>query len=547
MGTLQNIVYFVIFLGVLVTVHEAGHFLAAKWAGVKVLKFSIGFGPRLFSFRRGETEYQIAALPLGGFVALAGQNPGEEVDEADAGRTFLGAPWWKRIIILSAGPAFNLIFPFFAFFAVFLGDHQVLAARVGSLEPGYPAAAAGLLPGDVITRIDGKAIRAFEEIGPTLDGVFDRPVPVTVDRGGKELVLTVTPRKGVKAVAAEKRQRGYLGISPATRPAIVGVTEGSAAHRAGLRTFDRILTVGGKPVADEAELTRLLDSLRGTLEVKVVRSELKEVGGAWVVVPGLVTVQLERQAGDGLAAMGVEPADLYVWSVVHDSPAAKAGIKAGDRLEAVDGVPLGSWLTLKQAMQIDEDQRLELGWRSPNGTRSTATVLVAPPDALEEFDLGVRQRPAYYQPDREVLASVADPPLVVVHMGPAEAAVAAAKAVPESVRSIALLIGKLFTREIPLDSVGGPILLAQVAAKSAAEGYRSFLEKMAIVSVNLALVNLLPIPVLDGFGLLTAAWEGIRRRPIPSRAREVATIIGLVMLALLFVLANKNDITRLLR
>ena len=118
---------------------------------------------------------------------------------------------------------------------------------------------------------------------------------------------------------------------------------------------------------------------------------------------------------------------------------------------------------------------------------------------------------------------------------------------PEGIRAIALVMGKLFTREIPLESVGGPIILFQMAARSAEAGYQTFLKTMAMVSVNLALVNLLPIPILDGFGLLAALWEGIRRRPIPMRAREVANIVGLAMLALLMVLVFKNDITRLLR
>ncbi len=547
MGALQNIIYFVIFLGVLVTVHEAGHFLAAKWAGVKVLKFSIGFGPKLFGFRRGETEYQIAALPLGGFVAMAGQNPGEEIDESDVSRSFLGSPWWKRVLILSAGPAFNLVFPFFAFFFAFVGDHQAVASRVGSLEAGYPAASAGMLPGDVITKIDGKAIKAFDEIGPSLDGVFDRPVAITIDRGGHEQVLSVTPRKGVKATPSEKRQRGFLGISPVTRPAIVGVPEGSPPALAGLKTFDRILTIDGQPIHDELDLIAVLSARSGRLEVVAVRSELKNVDGASVVVPRLVTAELDKQSGQGLGALGVESADLYSWTVLTGSPAAKAGVKAGDRLLAVNGADITSMLTLHQAIQATEAKTIELSWRTPAGAIKSAAISLATADSLEEFDLGVRQRQAFYLPEREVLAKVSEASMVLVHMGPLDAAAAAAKAVPESVRAIALVMGKLFTREIPLDTVGGPILLAQLAARSAEEGYQTFLKTMAVVSVNLGLVNLLPIPVLDGFGLLTALWEGIRRRPIPARAREVATIIGLVVLALLFVLANKNDITRLLR
>ena len=161
MGAFQDTIYFAIFLGVLVTVHEAGHFFAAKWAGVKVVQFAVGFGPKLFGFRRGETEYSIRALPLGGFVAMAGQHPGEDVAEEDANRTFLGAVWWKRVIILLAGPAANLVFPIIALFFVYLGDSTEFTPRVGAVEPGSPAAVAGLHPGEdrKSTRLNSSHLR----------------------------------------------------------------------------------------------------------------------------------------------------------------------------------------------------------------------------------------------------------------------------------------------------------------------------------------------------------------------------------------------------
>jgi regulator of sigma E protease len=547
MGAIQDVIYFAIFLGVLVTVHEAGHFFAAKWAGVKVLKFSIGFGPKLFGFRRGETEYQISALPLGGYVAMAGQYPGEEIAPEDQGRTFLEAVWWKRFVISSAGPAFNLIFPIFAYFFAFIGDHQVIAPRIQWVEPGYPAAMAGLMPGDLIKSVDGRPIRSFDEIRPALDNVFERAIPVVVDRDGHDVVLQMTPVKNVETTQLEKVQRGLLGVSPFARSALIGVPDDSTAKAAGLATFDRIVSVNGTQVKDELQLTRALDAAQGLLTIVAARATPHELGQVAVVTPSLVTVSLEKQAGKGLASLGVESADLYVWVVFPNSPAAKAGLKVGDRLSAINGVALSSWYTFQLRLRDLDQAPFELSWRS--GTESKAAKLSqVAEDVLDELknkskvnELGLRPRGG------DLLSQGAELEHVTIHMGLVDAFTAAVKTVPDGVRQIALVMGKIFTGDISSESVGGPILLFQVATKSAEAGYEVFLKNMALVSVNLARVNLLPIPILDGFGLLAAAWEGIRRRPIPTKAREVANMIGFAMLAMLVVLVFKNDITKLFR
>lgn len=552
MGAFQNIIYFAIFIGVLVTVHELGHFLAAKWAGVKVLKFSIGFGPKLVGFRRGETEYVIAAIPLGGFVRMAGEIPGDDVPEEDVKRSFLSAPWWKRAIIVVAGPAFNLIFPILAYFIAFIGDHQVLSPRVGWVEPDYPAARAGIRPGDLITKVDGQPIHAFDEIRLALDGVWDREVAVTVKRGDQDLVLRITPMKLEESTPLEKVKRGLLGVSPIARPAIIGVPKGSAAEAAGLRSFDRILSINGEIVRDEVQLDQVLAGKTGELKVQVIRSELDDVGGANVVVPELDTVTVPRSEGTGFAALGgAESADTYVWTVFPGSPAAKAGLKRGDKLVSIDGAKLGSWFTVQTRLRAAEKAPFTLTWISDGEEKSQKLSQVSE-EELDELknkseilELGVRPRAAFQ--GSEVLAGGPEAEHITVHMGPGDALIASVKTVPEGIRAIALIMGKLFTRDIPLESVGGPIMLFQVAAKSAEAGYEVFLKNMALVSVNLGLVNLLPIPILDGFGLLAAIWEGIRRRPIPVRAREIANIVGLAVLALLVVLVFKNDITKLLR
>ena len=552
MSAIQNTLFFIIFLGVLVTVHELGHFLVAKACNVKVLKFSIGFGPRIFGFTRGETEYRVAWLPLGGYVKMAGQEPDEDVAPEDVGRSFQAQAWWKRALIVVAGPAFNLIFPIIAFFFVYVGTTQVIAPRVGWLEPELPAARAGIKPGDYIKKIDGKEVRSFGEIRELVSGAANPDVTITLERDKQEVVVTLKPMMTTDQDPIEKVQRGLLGIWPRGRAAIVGVPAGSAAEAAGLRTFDRILTINGTVVKDELEFETVLAKATNPLELTVVRSQLQPVAGATLVVPEMATVKLEKGEGHGFAALGIESGDLYVWSVSPGTPAAEAGLKRGDRLVRINKHTLSSWMSVELELTALEKTPFELEWKSGAQTavKTLAQATITYDDdfknRLTQLELGLLERPAF-RGGRDTLAGGPAEELVSLTMGPKDALVASVKNLPKIIRKIGLIFYKLFTGDVPLESVGGPIMLFQVASKSAELGVETFIGNMALVSVNLGLVNLLPIPVLDGFALLAALWEGIRRRPIPIRAREYANLVGLAMLAVLMVLVFKNDITRMLR
>ncbi|MFY2560567.1 RIP metalloprotease RseP, partial [Corallococcus terminator] len=235
MPSLQNLGFFILLLGVLVTVHELGHFLVAKACGVKVLKFSIGFGPKLIGFVKGETEYQIAILPLGGFVKMAGDLPHEELSPDEAKRGFLAQPPWKRGLIVLAGPAFNLIFPVIVYFFVFLGPHQATSTLVGYVEPGMPAAAAGMRPGDRVLSVEGESVRTFDDMRDTFVGRFERPIPIVVERDGQPVTLTVKPIKNTETSPIDTVERGLIGVLPLAKPPLVGVPPGSVAETAGLR------------------------------------------------------------------------------------------------------------------------------------------------------------------------------------------------------------------------------------------------------------------------------------------------------------------------
>jgi regulator of sigma E protease len=545
MPQLQNAGFFILLLGVLVTVHELGHFLVAKACGVKVLKFSIGFGPKLIGFTKGETEYQIALLPLGGYVKMAGDLPHEELSPEEASRGFLAQPPWKRGLIVLAGPAFNLIFPVLIYFFVYLGPHQATSTLVGSVVPGQPAAAAGFRPGDRVRAVDGIEVETFGDMQEAFIGRFGRPIDVVVERDGQRIPLKVTPKRNEEKSPIETVERGQIGITADSRPAVVGVPKGSVAEQAGLRTFDRVLTVNGTPVADEARLQQAVEKVPegATLQLVVRRMDAVEAGAVTGRVPRVLKLTVPRQAGEGLAVLGAEPADLYLAIVAPGSAAEKAGLKPGDRVVSLNGAPLQSFTELAQKLGELKDQPFTLVWRGADGER-TEKVAQAP---LQVTDgMGTKTAPLALGVRGWLHLPTDTPPRdeVTIHLGPGAAFKEAALVVPKIVVQMVKVIGGLFTRAVPLSTVGGPIMMYQMAGKSAEQGMDSFLNLMAIISINLGVMNLLPIPVLDGFHLLSAAWEGVRRRPIPVRVREVANMVGLALLIMLMLLAVTNDVMR---
>ncbi|NRD47537.1 RIP metalloprotease RseP [Corallococcus exiguus] len=542
---LLNLLYFILLLGVLVTVHEMGHFLVAKACGVKVLKFSIGFGPKLIGFTKGETEYQVALLPLGGFVKMAGDLPHEELPPEEAARGFLAQPPWKRGLIVLAGPAFNLLFPILVYFFVFLGPQETLSTRVGMVSPDMAAAAAGVRPGDRILSVEGEPVRTFDDMRDAFVGKFNRPVPITLERDGQQQVVEVTPEKSSEVSPVDTIERGMIGVSPYPQPPVVGVPATSPAATAGLKSFDRVLSVNGVHVQDEAALYREVAKVpEGTpMALSVARLAPVGVGAVTGRLPEVVKVSLPRQPGEGAAALGAEAVDLYVASVATGSVAEGAGIVPGDRIVAINGTPLKSFNKLATVLNGLQAQPFTLTWRGAQGER-TEKLAQAPLKTRDDY--GQTSAPLVFGVRPWSYSSADLPPVekVTIDLGPAAAFKEAALIVPKIVGQMVQVLGGLFVGKVSPSTIGGPIMMYQLAAKSAEQGLDSFLNLMAIISINLGVMNLLPIPVLDGFHLLSAAWEGIRRRPIPVRVREVANMVGLALLILLMLLAVTNDVTR---
>jgi regulator of sigma E protease len=391
--------------------------------------------------------------------------------------------------------------------------------------------------------VDGEKVRTFEELRAHLQPRYDRPITLTVERQGRQFTTTLTPAKSLETNPIETLPRGLIGISPNPKAPVLGVPEGSAAAAAGLKTFDRVLSVNGEPVKDELAFNAAIDKARGLVQLTVERDARIELPGVAAHLPDVVSQSIEKQPGHGYEAIGAERVDLYVARVIPGSAAEKAGIKVGDRIVALNGKKLKSFLLLTLALNELADKPFKLTWRSGSEEKTQElrqTPLAAKDEygqVSEGFDLGIRPLP----PSPTELSDVEK---VSIYMGPGEALGASLKVVPEIIRKTAQVLGYLVTGRVPFKSVGGPIMLYQIASKSAEEGIGSYLNAMAVISVNLGLINLFPIPVLDGFQLLASIWEAIRRRPIPARAREIANMIGLAMLIVLMVMVFKNDIMR---
>src|SRR5436305_12271477 len=259
MGFVQSagftILSFALVISVVVFFHELGHLLVGKALGVKAVRFSIGFGPKLLGIQRGDTEYRVSLLPLGGYVKFAGDNPYEELAPEDRGRGFLEQPPWKKGLIAFAGPAANFILAVVLYFVVFAAPHQELAAQVGYVKPQSPAAVAGLRYADRIVAIDGEPVDGWSALQEQIRAHAGQPLQLQILRDGQPVSLRIVPAVHEETTVIETVKQGRIGISAVPRTAEVTViSPDSTAGRAGLQTFDKVQKLDGQPIANYEQL-----------------------------------------------------------------------------------------------------------------------------------------------------------------------------------------------------------------------------------------------------------------------------------------------------
>ena len=530
----------VLMLGVLITVHEFGHFIAAKLCGVRVLKFSIGFGPPIgfgrfrMSWTRGGTDYVVAWLPLGGFVKMLGENP-DEVDSseavADPGHALGAKPTWQKLSVVLAGPAMNLALPVLIFAATLAVGIDRREAVVGNVEPGSPAAEAGLLPEDRVISIEGEPIAWWDELEKQVRTRPGQRLSLGVEREGRrfDFDVDVEERAGLDIFRLNS-DVGWLGLQHARQKALVGITStGTPAARAGLRSGDRVARVGETPVEDWTVFAEAYALAEGSVELTLVRGADDGEGEIQLSVPALGSV----------ARLGVIPAVVLVASVSEGKPADRAGVEPGDLIVAVDDVPVGSFLTFQETVLASRGRVLEILVARDGETQR----LLIRPELTQLSDGGVDEE-LYLIGIRGQEATVLGAIATDQVRNPFVSFPRAATMTVDLTRLFMNGLRKIISGEISRRNIGGPIEIAKQSHMALQAGWDRFLNLLILISINLGILNLLPIPILDGGQALMFTVEGVKRSPLSLRTREIVQQLGLVVLVTLMGFAFWNDISR---
>ena len=572
----MDLLYFVLFVSILIFIHEFGHFAFAKLFGVKVLTFSIGFGPKILKVRGKETEYCVGLLPFGGFVKMLEEGKAHEaILPEERHRTFESQALWKRVVIVLAGPAMNLVFPMALYTSVYLEDREFLPPTVGAVFPGKPADGK-LYPGDTITAIDGESVASFPDVQHAFANGAGVPMRVSVDRDGKPVDVTITPSDETEVVEPSELELyehvGRVGIAPTYGAPVLGISRtDSPAFRAGLRTFDRITAVNGRKVETFVELARVLSQNRGdNVVLTYVRpvSVPRSLGGLCdiaVLETGIASLSPRPRAEGAVVRendpdyrtkdmqerSGIESAEMFAAFVPEGSSEWRAGLRPGDRITHLDGVAQRMWkvdrrggralddTTMVGQLLKDPTKMHELVW-TRDGERMSGTFQVRQERWNDEFGQHYERyvfRTTHWMP-RAASKLVPNPHVVLyaIKRGALETR--------NAIKFIVVGFVRILQGRMSPSALSGPITLYDVAGDAGAKGTQYFVWAMAVTSVNLGLINLLPIPVLDGGHLLLFLLEWVRRKPVSLRAREMSSLFGMSVLALLMLVAFKNDVTR---
>ncbi len=551
----MSVLYFLLLVGVLVLIHELGHFVAAKLLDVKVLRFSIGYGRPLFRVTLGETEYQIAVFPLGGYVRILGiEGPPDDAGRAGAGRSFASRPLWQRLVIVFAGPAANLVLPVIIYFVFFAGHTMLPAAVVGDVLDGGAAARAGIEPGDRVLEINGRAIRYWEEIEETVRSSPGDELHLRIQRSGKTFERYLTPIEDtVRKRDGGVQVQGRVGITHAPFVPLVGVIDGlSPAARSGLRTGDLIISVDGQAVRNWRDVQHQLGKIARRTSIVYFRgTELAGVPQVELLAAGFADLVPQTQIDDKLHRLtytGLEHAEMFVAHVDAGSPADGAGLRPGDLIVALDGKPVAHWLDLDQRLQAEPNKTFKLMWKRAvaggeighQAETMTAELTQVWRKHIDEYDHTVSRLVFGARNDIDRGAGG----MVAIDGRFGYALSKAFERTGETISTMASGFFQILGGDTPGEALGGPLMMYRVASVSGNQGWDSFLLMLALISVNLGLINLLPIPMLDGGHLLVFAIEGARRKKLSDKALKRIQMAGLILVGMITVLAIRNDVMR---
>jgi len=525
----MGLIFTILMIGILIFVHEFGHFIVAKAMNIKVLKFSLGFGPAILSKTIGETEYRIASIPLGGYVKMLGENPDEELPKGELERSFYYQSPFRRLLIAVAGPLMNLIFPFLIYYIVYAMPSTEISNRIGMVMEGRPAEAAGMKNYDRIVEVDGKSTRYWRDLLREISSRPGRTVQMKIEREGKIIPLTVN-------IAAEREVSRYgfsqivgrIGVSPYMPASVIYITsEDSEAYRAGLRSFDQVKQVDGVELDSFYKFESLLKEKAGKeVRIEALRGDNKQI------------VEAVIRAGEP-ANLGIEQAELYIYKVEPGTPADKAGIKVGDRLVSINGEKLIYFAELESYFAKEPDREHEFGIKRGDeliNVKLKLEKLVKKDEYKQEYN--------YFVFGAQNNSHFTDGEIVQKGFTLLSAIENSVSDTIDVIETTVVGVYQLFTGQISFKTVGGPIMIFGIAGKAVKKGISFFLHIMALISINLGIINLLPLPVLDGGHITMSLYEMISRRPIPMKARIVINFIGVVLILTLTVLVIFNDLVR---
>lgn len=540
------IVPFVVLLGVLIFVHELGHFMVARWCGVKVEVFSLGFGKKILQYKRGDTVYCISIVPFGGYVKMFGEQPGDEISESERKVSFTHKTVWQRIAVVSAGPLMNFFFAIVVFMLIsFLGE-EAPVSRLGDVAAETKAYAAGFRSGDLIRMVGDDPVSTWEDLQKKLNKFKNQSVQFTVQRGLAAESILVTTEVGQKdnpnPISLDSVIGDVDGFSSLSRGTRVGVQTDSKLKALGLKTGDEIVSVNGEKVKFFRDLEEKIGLLSAnvalTLDVQRWSEDEKTQETMTVTFAGFG----DSAARYGLGMLGLESADLYLHEVKKDSPAARAGLMAGDRLLKVSHQPITNWEQVVALIKSYDGQHPIAVEVLRDGKDLSKEIT---PEQTSQVSIHGTQ-------DRRFTIgivpsiSVATYDLIKVRItNPFESLVRAVNRTWNMSMMTLVSFVKLITNEISPKNIGGVISIGQVASETFKIGLVPFLTMMAFISVNLFVLNLLPVPVLDGGHLLFYLIEAIKGTPVSLKKLEVAQQVGMFLLMSLMVYALFNDFSRI--
>lgn len=537
----NTIIPFVILLGILIFVHELGHFAVARWCGVRVEIFSLGFGKKIFQFKRGDTVYAISLIPLGGYVKMFGDEIGKDISDAEKSVSFLHKPVAQRIAIVLAGPLMNLFFAALLFWILALSGEVRKAPVVGDLKPDTVAFLAGFRPGDKIIEVNNQPVPSLEELPKLLLPFAGKTVSVEVERTGvlenPIIEAPISDMENPNPIALQERVGHIDGLSFSSIAPVIGVRGGTIADKLGLRTGDKVESINSHTVTYFRQIESKVMTLQGQVtHWKVTRAD--DTGKTETLE---LSFTIPPENATSLSSFGVEVPDLYLGQVLPGTPAERAGLKKHDRLLALNGKTLKAWEDVIETIRAYQDPNPLQVEVERGGERLTLAIQ---PEEKEFLSVTGKSENRKAIGIATLVQMVGPETIKVPYTGLSSLSRALYRSYEVSMMTVLSFV-RLIENRISPKTIGGVLSIGQVASESFQMGWEYFLNMMAVISINLFVLNLLPVPVLDGGHLLFFTLEAIRGAPLSMRKMEIAQQIGLALLLGLMSFALFNDFSRI--